>query len=248
MHRDSLWKTTKQSKDFDDVWFYLCDHLGTPQEITDHTGAIIWKAEYKAWGECKTEKAKSSFFENSEIISNNIRFQGQYFDEETGLHYNRYRYYSPYVGRFISKDPIGLWGGINVYQYASSSISWVDPLGLQKSGKQKQGSAKPEEGTPKKTCPHSNVVNALENFQTKRYQFGSNTYILDKAAMTHILKRHHPEYWDGSIKSTQSFLCPSLSITQIETEIKAVLQANREKLAESGQMQKCSNCLKQMVE
>ncbi|MDE9417988.1 RHS repeat-associated core domain-containing protein, partial [Acinetobacter nosocomialis] len=151
------------------------------------------------------------------------------------LHYNRYRYYSPYVGRFVSKDPIGLWGGINVYQYAASSISWVDPLGLQKtSSKQKQGSAKPEEGTPKKTCPHSNVVNALDGFKTKRYQFGSNTYILDKAAMTHILKRHHPEYWDGSIKSTQSFLCPNLSIKQIETEIRNVLQANREKLAESG--------------
>lgn len=71
-------------------------------------------------------------------------------DQETGLHYNRYRYYSPYVGRFVSKDPNGLWGGINVYQYASSSISWVDLLGLQKSGKQKQGSAKPEEDTPKK--------------------------------------------------------------------------------------------------
>ncbi|MFX6292586.1 RHS domain-containing protein, partial [Acinetobacter baumannii] len=85
---------------FDDVWFYHCDHLGTPQEMSDQTGAIIWKAEYKAWGECKLEQTNSDFFEKSEIISNNIRFQGQYFDEETGLHYNRYRYYSPYVGRF----------------------------------------------------------------------------------------------------------------------------------------------------
>ncbi|HAV4234674.1 TPA: hypothetical protein JIQ46_17905, partial [Acinetobacter baumannii ATCC 17978] len=69
-------------------------------------------------------------FENSEIISNNIRFQGQYFNEETGLHYNRYRYYSPYVGRFISKDPIGLLGGFNVYSYAPNPNNWVDPLGL----------------------------------------------------------------------------------------------------------------------
>jgi len=132
IHRDPLWKTEKQGKEFDDVWFYHCDHLGTPQEMTDHTGAIIWKAEYKAWGECKAEKAKSNFFENSEIISNNIRFQGQYFDEETGLHYNRYRYYSPYVGRFISKDPIGLLGGNNVYEYAPNPVGWVDPTGLRK--------------------------------------------------------------------------------------------------------------------
>ncbi len=93
---------------------------------------LIVKAEYKAWVECKTERAKSNFFENSEIISNNIRFQGQYFDEETGLHYNRYRYYSPYVGRFISKDPIGLLGGYNRYQYDPSAVGWIDPLGLAK--------------------------------------------------------------------------------------------------------------------
>ncbi|WP_228140723.1 RHS repeat-associated core domain-containing protein [Acinetobacter sp. TGL-Y2] len=130
LQRDPLWKTSKKAKDFNDVWYYHCDHLGTPQEMSDHTGAIIWKAEYKAWGECKTEKAKSNFFENSEIISNNIRFQGQYFDEETGLHYNRYRYYSPYVGRFISKDPIGLLGGYNIYAYAPNPINWIDPYGL----------------------------------------------------------------------------------------------------------------------
>ena len=130
VHRDPLWKTTKQSKGFDDVWFYHCDHLGTPQEMTDHTGSIIWKAEYRAWGECKVEKIKSNFFENSEIISNNIRFQGQYFDEETGLHYNRHRYYSPYVGRFVSKDPISLLGGNNAYMYVKNPTGWIDRLGL----------------------------------------------------------------------------------------------------------------------
>ncbi|MDC5191794.1 RHS domain-containing protein, partial [Acinetobacter baumannii] len=133
LQRDPLWKVTKTPKDFKDFWFYHCDHLGTPQEMTDHTGAVIWKAEYKVWGECKAEIAKSNFFENSEIISNNIRFQGQYFDEETGLHYNRYRYYSPYVGRFISKDPIGLSGGDNLYAYAVNTTGWVDPLGLSSS-------------------------------------------------------------------------------------------------------------------
>ncbi|MDC5098199.1 RHS domain-containing protein [Acinetobacter baumannii] len=132
IHRAPLWEIEKQGKEFDDVWFYHCDHLGTPQEMTDHTGSVISKAEYKAWSECKAEKAKSNFFEDSEIISNNIRFQGQYFDQETGLHYNRCRYYSPYVGRFISKDPIGLLGGSNIYVYAPSPVGWVDPLGLER--------------------------------------------------------------------------------------------------------------------
>ncbi|MGN8084338.1 RHS repeat-associated core domain-containing protein, partial [Variovorax sp. 22077] len=59
------------------------------------------------------------------------RFQGQYWDEETGLHYNRYRYYDPQAGRFASSDPIALAGGMNLHAYASNAIEWIDPLGLQ---------------------------------------------------------------------------------------------------------------------
>ncbi|WP_372405172.1 RHS repeat-associated core domain-containing protein [Acinetobacter piscicola] len=75
---------------------------------------------------------------DSEIITNNLRFQGQYFDQETGLHYNRYRYYSPYVGRFISKDPIGLLGGLNTFAYAPNPIIWIDPYGLSPKGTNKK--------------------------------------------------------------------------------------------------------------
>lgn len=59
-----------------------------------------------------------------------IRFQGQYADSESGLHYNRFRYYDPDIGRFVSVDPIGLNGGANSYRYAPSPIGWADPLGL----------------------------------------------------------------------------------------------------------------------
>ena len=61
-----------------------------------------------------------------------LRFQGQYFDAETGLHYNRFRYYDPQTGRFTTQDPISLAGGINLYQYAPNPVLWVDPLGLDK--------------------------------------------------------------------------------------------------------------------
>ncbi|MFA0978944.1 RHS repeat-associated core domain-containing protein, partial [Pseudomonas ficuserectae] len=57
-------------------------------------------------------------------------FQGQYFDVETGLHYNTFRYYDPEIGRFITQDPIGLLGGDNLYIYASNPNVWVDPWGL----------------------------------------------------------------------------------------------------------------------
>ncbi|BBA40864.1 hypothetical protein BCCH1_33060 [Burkholderia contaminans] len=63
-----------------------------------------------------------------------LRFQGQQFDDETGLHYNRYRYYDPSSGRFVSKDPIGLAGGLNRWQYAPNSVNWIDPLGLARFG------------------------------------------------------------------------------------------------------------------
>jgi RHS repeat-associated protein len=58
-------------------------------------------------------------------LKNPIRFQGQYLDEETGLHYNRFRYYDPAAGRFISRDPIGLLGGLNLHQYAPNTTAWV---------------------------------------------------------------------------------------------------------------------------
>ncbi|RFC81362.1 hypothetical protein C9E89_022285 [Acinetobacter sichuanensis] len=63
------------------------------------------------------------------MITNNLRFQGQYYDQETELYYNRYRYYLPYVGRFISKDPIRLLGG-NTFAYAPNPVGWIDPYGL----------------------------------------------------------------------------------------------------------------------
>ncbi|WP_139161145.1 RHS repeat-associated core domain-containing protein, partial [Acinetobacter baumannii] len=61
---------------------------------------------------------------------NNLRFQGQYYDQETELHYNRYRYYEPHSARYVSKDPIGLEGGMNTSSYVSDPNQWIDPKGL----------------------------------------------------------------------------------------------------------------------
>jgi RHS repeat-associated protein len=71
--------------------------------------------------------ADSSVFTDAQPL----RFQGQYYDSETGLHYNRFRYYDPDTGRFVSQNPIGLQGGNNLYQYAANPSGWIDPLGLQ---------------------------------------------------------------------------------------------------------------------
>jgi RHS repeat-associated protein len=101
--------------------------LGTPQEVTDTEGNIAWSAQYKAWGEAKEVISEAA---RKAGINNPIRFQGQYFDEETGLHYNLFRYYDPHSGRFVSSDPIRIRGGLNFHEYASNSTNWIDPFGL----------------------------------------------------------------------------------------------------------------------
>jgi len=106
----------------DEIYHYHLDHLGTPRELTNQQGNIVWKAQYKTYGNVALKEV--------EEVENNLRFQGQYFDEETGLHYNRHRYYDPSVGQFTTQDPIGLLGGVNNYQYAPNPTGWVDPFGL----------------------------------------------------------------------------------------------------------------------
>ena len=125
--QDPVWLYQAQAQAFDAVAFYQCDHLGTPQELTDMNGEIAWAAEYKAWGYAYDALSKAG---RQAGLKQPLRFQGQYYDHETGLHYNRHRYYDPHSGRFVSKDPIGLNGGWNSHKYVSNPMTWVDPMGL----------------------------------------------------------------------------------------------------------------------
>ena len=141
--RDPLWngeaeRPTGPGFTKEEIAFYQIDHLGTPQELTDHEGNVAWAAQYKAWGQAREVISEAA---RKAGIGNPIRFQGQYLDEETGLHYNRYRYYDPRSGRFVSSDPIGLGGDTNLHRYAPNPTQWVDPLGLAP-----QRSARPSTG------------------------------------------------------------------------------------------------------
>jgi RHS repeat-associated protein len=127
---DPLWTYKPTAQPIDVLAWYQCDHLGTPQELTDQSGNTAWSAQYKAWGEAQEQRSE---FAQQVSLKNPIRFQGQYHDPETGLHYNRHRYYDPGVGRFISKDPIGYSGGLNLYHYVPNPTGWIDPLGLSAS-------------------------------------------------------------------------------------------------------------------
>ena len=115
------------------IYHYHCNHLGTPQELTNQDGDVIWLSYDRAWGGSFDTIYKPQFIDNwaiSESELQPIKFQGQSLDTETGLHYNRFRYYDSDVGMFISRDPIGLMGGNNIFQYAPNPVGWIDPWGL----------------------------------------------------------------------------------------------------------------------
>jgi len=111
-----------------ELYYYHLDQLNTPRFVTNNNAEVVWQNHADVYG--YEEPEANADFNKENSFTQPIRFQGQYFDEESGLHYNRYRYYSPKQQRFINQDPIGLVGGINHYQYAPNPINWVDPLGL----------------------------------------------------------------------------------------------------------------------
>ncbi|ACT38341.1 Rhs protein with putative toxin domain; putative neighboring cell growth inhibitor [Escherichia coli BL21(DE3)] len=106
------------------IHLYHCDHRGLPLALISKEGATEWCAEYDEWGNLLNE-------ENPHQLQQLIRLPGQQYDEESGLYYNRHRYYDPLQGRYITQDPIGLKGGWNFYQYPLNPISNIDPLGLE---------------------------------------------------------------------------------------------------------------------
>jgi len=109
------------------VYFFHTDQVGAPQAVTAIDGTVTWSADWEPFG---------SVVIGQEKLTSHIRFPGQYFDEETSLHYNYYRHYDPTTGRYIESDPIGLIGGLNTFAYVGGDpLLWTDFYGL------KEGSA-----------------------------------------------------------------------------------------------------------
>lgn len=129
VYKDPIWSsdTRKNRMALEQTVFYHCDQVGTPQTLSNAAGECVWQITQDTWGAALEIQMlnKGNPFEQS-----NLRFQGQYYDNETGLHYNRYRYYEPHSARYMSKDPIGLNGGMNTSAYVSDPTQWVDPMGL----------------------------------------------------------------------------------------------------------------------
>jgi RHS repeat-associated protein len=104
-------------------YYYHNDHIGTPISISDDGQNVVWQGEYRPFGESYSVTGS---------VTNNLRFPGQYFDAETGLHYNYFRDYKPEIGRYVEVDPIGIQRGKNhLYVYVQNNpVKFNDPLGL----------------------------------------------------------------------------------------------------------------------
>ncbi len=118
-----LHEEEQQPKPPVEIHFYHCDHLGTPIALTDRNHHVIWAAKLDPWGNLEEEY-------NPNRIDQPIRLPGQHHDRETGLYYNRHRYYDPTLGSYINQDPIGGLGGENGYRYPGNPQKSIDPLGL----------------------------------------------------------------------------------------------------------------------
>ncbi|MGH8585164.1 MAG: RHS repeat-associated core domain-containing protein [Gammaproteobacteria bacterium] len=124
------------------------DHLGTPESLTDQDQAIVWQAHHDPFGRATV---------TTQAVEHHLRFPGQYFDAETGLHYNYFRDYDPTLGRYLQSDPIGLAGGINTYAYvANNPLNLIDPEGLLFRGLI-------DAGSPMEIRPHNTGLIALYN-------------------------------------------------------------------------------------
>ncbi|EGT5764017.1 hypothetical protein AGJ18_22055, partial [Cronobacter sakazakii] len=108
-----------------EIYWYHTELNGLPERVTDADGQTVWRGQFSTWGETERELSVPQW-----QVPQNLRFQGQYLDRESGLHYNLFRYYDPVTGRYTQMDPIGLAGGINTYSYVGDPLVWVDPLGL----------------------------------------------------------------------------------------------------------------------
>jgi RHS repeat-associated protein len=106
-------------------YYYSFDQLGTPTEMWNERGALVATVGASSFGANRTVRMIEG-----RPLSVPFHFLGQFVDDETGLFYNRFRYYSPETGRYSTPDPIGLKKGLNLYTYPSNPLNWVDPFGL----------------------------------------------------------------------------------------------------------------------
>jgi RHS repeat-associated protein len=157
------------------VSFYpiVTDQLGTPKELFDTEGNCVWQAEHTLWGETTVAWQKKEPDTQLPLVDCSLRFQNQWEDEESGLHYNLNRYYDPDSGQYLSSDPIGLQGGLRTHGYVHDPVQSVDPFGLAPCGTKIKG-IKTDYGIAKQSMHHDALsARTRVNKGAKLYRMGT---------------------------------------------------------------------------
>ncbi|MCX4670420.1 DUF6531 domain-containing protein [Streptomyces sp. NBC_01381] len=127
MQTERITATDAPQDEIDARFFAIVtDLVGTPTELLDETGEIAWRTRTTLWGTTTWATGSTTYTP--------LRFPGQYFDAETGLHYNYFRHYDPEIGRYLTADPLGLAPALNPNSYVQNPTSAIDPLGLAPTG------------------------------------------------------------------------------------------------------------------
>jgi RHS repeat-associated protein len=150
--------------------YVVSDHMGTPRELLTEKGDVAWASRLSTWGDATRYRLAA----NDDKLSCNLRFAGQYADEESGLHYNRHRYYDSETGQYLSPDPIGLAGGVNPYGYVANPLKWVDPLGLCKTDNSAHNGADYQRFKDYYTQYEKYGAGGVRELQNGRYRFYDN--------------------------------------------------------------------------
>ncbi|WNN53255.1 RHS repeat-associated core domain-containing protein [Hafnia alvei] len=146
--------------------YAVTDTVGRIQELLTEEGTIVWKGKQQLWGK---EEGRNQ----EDAPSCRLRFPGQYEDDESGLYYNRYRYYDGDTGQYVSPDPIGLAGGVNPYGYVANPLKYIDPKGLCKT----DGGNKNPHGTyrPDRPLPRDKNGNPIPDVDAPHTQLGTKS-------------------------------------------------------------------------
>jgi RHS repeat-associated protein len=176
VHRD-LKKQVKQqnvkTRESLTIHLYHCNHLGTPVALINEQGSIDWAIELDAWGNTVNEYHANP----NHPIEQPIRMQGQQLDPESGLFYNRHRFYDPQLGRYLNQDPIGLAGGFNVTAYPTDPVNQVDPLGLEQGTLTDRGYPSPPVNASVFTDTRGQSTLFWDPYKKEAYQFDTRNTV-----------------------------------------------------------------------
>ncbi|MFJ1430571.1 RHS repeat-associated core domain-containing protein [Capnocytophaga canimorsus] len=187
----------------------VSDYIGRPIQVYDQNGEKVWSADYDIYGKLINLQGDKSFIP--------FRQLGQYEDIETGLYYNRFRYYDCNTGTYISQDPISILGGFNIYAYVHDVNGWVDIFGL--SGLEWHHLI-PQEMF--KDPYFMKELNAITNGNAKNY-INRQGVLIDKVLHNQIHKGPNGGVWNEEFKNWYSRNRGSLNISDLQSQLKSMM-------------------------